>query len=162
MAAFVRKGGPGTTLVLNHEVSGGEPFPLPPLPGYTFNPAVGGGCTILVVNTRQDRQPVRRHRRDAEQLRRRPHTVGDLADLRGSEATRGGIRHGYVFDVDPHDQEANRDPKPIKALGRFAHESVTVDPRTGVRLRDRGREQPERAVLPLDAARRRRRCRRAR
>ena len=37
-----------------------------------------------------------------------------------------------MFEVDPYDPEANRDPKPIKALGRFAHESVAVDPHTGV------------------------------
>jgi secreted PhoX family phosphatase len=36
-----------------------------------------------------------------------------------------------VFEVDPHDEDANRDPRPIKALGRFAHESVAVDPETG-------------------------------
>ena len=39
--------------------------------------------------------------------------------------------HGYVFEVDPHDRRANRDPKPIKALGRYAHEAVVVDPKRG-------------------------------
>ena len=36
--------------------------------------------------------------------------------------------HGYCFEVDPYDQDANRDPQPIKCLGRFAHESIVVDP----------------------------------
>ena len=36
-----------------------------------------------------------------------------------------------MFEVDPYSQRANRDPKPIKALGRYAHESVAVDPREG-------------------------------
>jgi hypothetical protein len=39
--------------------------------------------------------------------------------------------HGYVFEVDPYDQDANRDPKPIKALGRYAHEALVIDPHTG-------------------------------
>ncbi len=39
--------------------------------------------------------------------------------------------HGYVFEVDPADRRANRDPEPIKALGRYAHEAVVVDPKRG-------------------------------
>ena len=41
-------------------------------------------------------------------------------------------RHGYVFEVDPYDKDRNLDPKPIKALGRYAHESLAVDPDAGV------------------------------
>ena len=33
-----------------------------------------------------------------------------------------------MFEVDPYDQAANRDPKPIKAFGRYAHESCVVEP----------------------------------
>jgi secreted PhoX family phosphatase len=40
-------------------------------------------------------------------------------------------RHGYVFEVDPFDQEADRNPTPIKALGRFTHEAVVVDDKAG-------------------------------
>ncbi|MYV40588.1 DUF839 domain-containing protein, partial [Streptomyces sp. SID1328] len=39
--------------------------------------------------------------------------------------------HGYVFEVDPADRRANRAPKPLKALGRYAHEAVVVDPKRG-------------------------------
>lgn len=39
--------------------------------------------------------------------------------------------HGYVFEVDPHDRRANREPKPVKAFGRYAHEAVVIDPRQG-------------------------------
>jgi secreted PhoX family phosphatase len=39
--------------------------------------------------------------------------------------------HGYVFEVDPFDRNANRNPQPITALGRFEHEAVAVDPRRG-------------------------------
>jgi secreted PhoX family phosphatase len=39
--------------------------------------------------------------------------------------------HGYVFEVDPQDRRRNKNPKPVKALGRYAHEAVVVDPRRG-------------------------------
>src|SRR6185295_8531710 len=42
-----------------------------------------------------------------------------------------GKPHGFVFEVDPHDHDANRDPKPVTALGRYPHESLAVDPRRG-------------------------------
>ena len=38
--------------------------------------------------------------------------------------------HGYVFEVDPRSQEANRGKSriPLKFMGRYAHEAVAVDP----------------------------------
>lgn len=39
--------------------------------------------------------------------------------------------HGYVFEV-PADATGLVDPVPLKAMGRFAHEAVCVDPRTGI------------------------------
>jgi secreted PhoX family phosphatase len=39
-------------------------------------------------------------------------------------------RHGYVFEVDAH-AEGLVDPAPIRAMGRFYHEAVAVDPATG-------------------------------
>ena len=39
-------------------------------------------------------------------------------------------RHGYVFEVDAH-AEGLVDPVPIRAMGRFYHEAVAVDPETG-------------------------------
>jgi secreted PhoX family phosphatase len=40
------------------------------------------------------------------------------------------LDHGYVFEVDPASQDANRgkSPVPLKFLGRYAHEAVAVDP----------------------------------
>ena len=40
--------------------------------------------------------------------------------------------HGYVFEVPASDQISLVDPKPIRAMGRFNHEAVAVDPRTGI------------------------------
>ena len=133
MAAFVRHGGRGSVLVNNHEVSGSETYKVPTLSGFTFNPAAGGGTTTIEVDG------------DGNRIREYVSLAGTQNNCAGgrtpwgtwlsceeSEATVGGVKHGWVFEVDPYDQDANRDPKPIKALGRFAHESVAVDPETGV------------------------------
>ena len=39
--------------------------------------------------------------------------------------------HGYCFDV-PVDAEEPVDPVPLTAMGRFNHEAVAVDPKTGI------------------------------
>ncbi len=39
-------------------------------------------------------------------------------------------RHGYVFEV-PADADGIVDPEPLVAMGRFIHEAVAIDPRTG-------------------------------
>jgi secreted PhoX family phosphatase len=39
--------------------------------------------------------------------------------------------HGFVFEVSADDPDANVDPVPLTALGRFAHEAVVVDPQRG-------------------------------
>jgi secreted PhoX family phosphatase len=39
--------------------------------------------------------------------------------------------HGYVFEV-PANGTGLADPVPLKAMGRFEHEAVCVDPRTGI------------------------------
>lgn len=48
-------------------------------------------------------------------------------------STSGGRRkdHGYVFEV-PVAAESEVDPVPLKAMGRFIHEAVAVDPDTGI------------------------------
>ena len=40
--------------------------------------------------------------------------------------------HGYVFEVPATENIALSDPTPIRAMGRFNHEAVAVDPRTGI------------------------------
>ena len=48
--------------------------------------------------------------------------------------------HGYVFEVPAQVEPKLFDPTPIKAMGRFNHEAVCVDPRTGIvyETEDRG------------------------
>jgi hypothetical protein len=40
--------------------------------------------------------------------------------------------HGYLFEVDPRNPQNNRSRNPIKAMGRFSHEAVDIDPETGI------------------------------
>ena len=40
--------------------------------------------------------------------------------------------HGYVFEVPATEKIGLCDPNPIKGMGRFNHEAVAVDPRTGI------------------------------
>jgi len=41
-----------------------------------------------------------------------------------------GVPHGYIFEVDSRSENL-ADPMPLKAMGRFRHEAVAVDPETG-------------------------------
>src|ERR671917_432632 len=43
-----------------------------------------------------------------------------------------GQEHGYVFEVDPRDPENEQSRTPIREMGRFSHEAVDIDPRTGI------------------------------
>jgi hypothetical protein len=140
-ASFVRPGGDGALLVTNHEVAS-LPGPLfiggvPLLEGLVYDPGSQGGTTTIEVDAQGNR-------------------VREYVSLAGTSTNcAGGVTpwntwltceevfsgpaanntltkpHGFVFEVDPYDMEANRDPQPIQALGRFAHEAVAVDPDTG-------------------------------
>ncbi len=132
-ASFVRHGGNGSVLVVNHEVSGEEPHPVPRIPGFTYDPAAGGGTTNVEVD-----KGGRRVREYVSLAGTHNNCAGGKSPwhtwltCEETESLSGQTRpHGYVFEVDPYDQHANRDPKPIKALGRYAHEALVVDPDTG-------------------------------
>lgn len=131
-ASFPRRHG-GSVLINNHEVGSDEAYPVPHLDGFVYDPAAGGGTTTIEVD------------RDGRRVREYVSLAGTQNNCAGGRSPWGtwlsceeaeGLTgqtkpHGYVFEVDPYDQDANRDPKPIKALGRYAHEAVVVDPRRG-------------------------------
>ncbi len=50
---------------------------------------------------------------------------GDLTSERGR-------RHGWCFEVKATTEPGVQRPVPLKALGRFRHEAVALDPRTGI------------------------------
>lgn len=50
----------------------------------------------------------------------------------GDMASRRGRNHGFCFEVKASDDGKLQKPVPLKALGRFRHEAVALDPRTGI------------------------------
>ena len=85
---------------------------------------------------------------------------GHVADVRGGRAhgRRERSRTATCSRSIPHARRPTATRVPIKALGRFAHEAVAVDPERGHDLPDGGYERtedtsgPQRAPVSLDAA----------
>lgn len=125
MAAFAAGGGK-VALVRNHERGGGKPFTEP-----AYDPAASGGTTNLRFDT------------DGRWLESYASLSGTIRNCAGgptpwgswitceetTDVSADGTRHGYVFDV-PADGKG--DPEPLKDAGRFSHEAVAIDPRSGI------------------------------
>ena len=154
-AAFPAPDGNGVVLVSNHEIGNSEPHPVPLIEGFVYDPAGRGGTTTIEVAP------------DGSRVRQYVSLAGTYKNCAGGrtpwntwlscEETERVLEkpHGYIFEVDPHDQEANRDPRPIKALGRFPHEAVVVDPETFVMYETEDARRPNggfyRFTPPADA-----------
>ena len=148
MWAFAHREGAGreggrTVIVRNHEVNP-DSFP-PVLPGpRPYDPLGKGGTTTLWVDA--ERRLERSFVSLAGTYRNCAGgptpwgtwlTCEECVYLPGDwSATNGDLRpdvtkrHGYVFEVDSRAEEPV-DPVPILGMGRFYHEAVAVDPRTG-------------------------------
>ena len=146
MAAF-RVGGE-LRVVRNHEVAGGR-IPKPGTAIGTrdhYDETAGGGTTTMVIDPK-----TRRIVRDFVSLSGtlinccggptpwgswiscEETTLGPTVRTSAAGVKSGGFPkpHGYCFEV-AASANTNRPPVPLKAMGRFVHEAIAVDKRTGV------------------------------
>ena len=146
MATF--KFGNELRIVRNHEVAGGslphENFGIGK--GNHYDDTAGGGTTTLVINPK-----TREIERDFVSLSgtlincaggRTPWgswisceetTLGQTVRTRPDGRKSGGFKkpHGYCFEV-PARANSTVTPVPLKAMGRFVHEAIAVDKKSGI------------------------------
>lgn len=125
----------GVRLVRNHEVRAGAATGSA-IGGDAYDPLAGGGTTTLVVDSES-----RLLQRDFVSLSGTHVNCAGGPTPSGSwltceETTAGETDgyskdHGYIFEV-PSSNNGLAEPEPYKAMGRFVHEAVAIDPDTGI------------------------------
>ncbi|MEA5524048.1 alkaline phosphatase PhoX [Nodularia spumigena] len=131
MAAF--PGANNTTiLVRNHELRTSSSDPVQG--GIKYSTEAVGGTSTLVVGA--DRRLIKHFNSLAGTIRNcaggpTPWRTWISCEETFSTTLNGSIRHGYNFEViaDPNSGLVN--PVPLREMGRFNHEAVAVDPKTG-------------------------------
>jgi hypothetical protein len=142
MAAFPGKGNT-TILVRNHELRPDATVGVSGPPKY--DPAAKGGTTTLVVGP--DRKLIKDFGSLAGTYRNcagGPTPWGSWISCEENTSTPSNDpsvrkKHGYNFEVSAY-QKGYVKPVPLVAMGRFNHEAIAIDPRTGVvyQTEDRG------------------------
>ena len=139
MATFRLPNG-NVRLIRNHEMADTAANSVPiGRPERSYDVVAGGGTTSLEVHIRDDGVP---------------ELVNEFVSLSGThincaggptpwqswitceETVEGELHgrtkaHGYCFEV-PASATSEVDPVPLKAMGRFVHEAIAVDPATGI------------------------------
>lgn len=139
MGAFPMANG-NIRLIRNHEIRDSVAIARPfGNAAMAYDQRAGGGNSSLEVRVRPDGSP--------ELVRHYATLTGTHVNCAGGttpwgswisceETTEGptqgrGAPHGYAFEI-PVTAEDEVAPVPIKGMGRFVHEALTVDPLTGV------------------------------
>lgn len=124
-------------LVRNHEVGLGTPFGDSAI---TYDPLAGGGTTNLVFNLREGQW-------EGPAVASLTGTIrncagggtpwGSWLTCEENLSTTASATHGWVFESSA---SAQASPVPLTAMGRFNHEAVAVDRKTGIvyETEDRG------------------------
>ncbi len=132
MAAFPAAGG-RIALICNHEIGAQQSPGVIAAAEYRYDPVASGGTTTLVINKNQ--QVVQHYTSLAGTMRNCAGgstpwgTWISCEEDTNTPATNSAFsrKHGYNFEVSP---QGIRQPVPLKAMGRFNHEAIAVDPQT--------------------------------